>query len=247
MRHELALTGRWAGEAWARRKDGNVFLVRQTVTAISGGTEEPVRYVSVFNDITERWHADERMRYLASHDALTGLPNRSFLVARLMQLLATAERESRRVAVMFIDLDGFKRVNDLHGHPVGDKVLKEVARRLQQQIRTSDTVARVGGDEFVVLLDNPASPDEVTHIAERIVGIVGDLREVSGHPVSLGASIGIAIHGVHGLGPEDLLSNADAAMYAVKAAGKAGWRFHRPEAAPDAVCAGGRLSDPRAP
>ena len=228
LRQELADRGRWEGETWNRRQDGDVFRQWQTVTVIRSLHNEPLRYVSIFNDITERWRKDERVKHLALHDALTDLPNRILFTERLGQLITMIEREKRNVAVMFLDLDRFKIVNDTFGHDVGDTLLKEVAPKLQAQIRHSDTVARLGGDEFVILLDNPASKAEVAHIADRIVRVVKEPIVIRAHPVQVGTSIGIALHPADGSTPEQLIKSADIAMFAAKESGKNSFRFYEP-------------------
>ncbi len=217
--------GCWEGETWNRRKDGEVFLEWQSITPIHGSTHEPVRYVSVFNDITKFWQKDERMRHLAFHDSLTDLPNRTLLMERLDHLLAMTEREQRNIAVLFLDLDGFKAVNDKLGHDIGDDVLKSVAKKLLVQVRHLDTVARVGGDEFVILLDNPVNNDEVARIAARIVTIINVPMELRGKSASVGVSIGIAMHPADGHKSTELIKSADKAMYAAKEAGKNTYRF----------------------
>jgi diguanylate cyclase (GGDEF)-like protein/PAS domain S-box-containing protein len=221
----IASKGCWEGETWNRRKDGELFLEWQSITAIHGSTHEPVRYVSVFNDITEFWQKDERMRHLAFHDSLTDLPNRTLLVERMNHLLAMTEREHRNIAVLFLDLDGFKAVNDKLGHDIGDDLLKSVAKKLLAQVRQLDTVARLGGDEFVILLDNPVNNDEVARIAARIVSIINVPMELRGKLASVGVSIGIAMHPVHGQTTAELMKNADTAMYEAKKAGKNTYRF----------------------
>lgn len=221
----IASEGCWEGEIWNRRKDGEVFLEWQSITAIHGATDEPVRYVSVFNDITKFWQKDERMRHLALHDSLTDLPNRTLLMERLDYLLATTEREQRNIAVLFLDLDGFKSVNDKLGHDIGDDLLKSVAKKLLAQVRHLDTVARLGGDEFVILLDNPVNNDEVERIATRIVATINVPMELRGKSASVGVSIGIAMHPVHGQTTTELMKNADTAMYAAKKAGKNTYHF----------------------
>jgi diguanylate cyclase (GGDEF)-like protein/PAS domain S-box-containing protein len=221
----IASEGCWEGEIWNRRKDGEVFLEWQSITAIHGANHEPVRYVSVFNDITKFWQKDERMRHLAVHDSLTDLPNRTLLVERLDHLLAMTEREQRNIAVLFLDLDGFKAVNDKLGHDIGDDVLKSVAKKLLAQVRHLDTVARLGGDEFVILLDNPMNNDEVARIAARIVSIINVPMKLHGKSASVGVSIGIAMYPVDGQTTADLMKSADTAMYAAKLAGKNTYRF----------------------
>ncbi|MEY3881164.1 MAG: hypothetical protein RIQ94_1960 [Pseudomonadota bacterium] len=223
----IASVGCWEGEIWNRRKDGEVFLEWQSITAIHGANFEPVRYVSVFNDITKFWQKNERMRHLAVHDSLTDLPNRTLLVERLDHLLAMTEREHRNIAVLFLDLDGFKAVNDKLGHDIGDDVLKSVAKKLLAQVRQLDTVARLGGDEFVILLDNPMNNDEVEGIAARIVSIINVPVDLRGKSASVGVSIGIAMYPVDGRTTAELMKSADTAMYAAKLAGKNSYKFHR--------------------
>jgi diguanylate cyclase (GGDEF)-like protein/PAS domain S-box-containing protein len=221
---ELKSKGKWQGEIWNRRKSGDVYLTWQTITRIPGETEDSVRYVSVFNDMTERWHINESIRHLAFHDPLTDLPNRALMLERLGQLLSKTGREQRQLAVLFLDLDRFKYVNDNLGHDVGDALLKAVARRLQLQIRQTDTLARLGGDEFVILLDNPYSMIEVEHIAKRIITVIGQVFKLGANEANIGVSIGIATYPIGGSNASELLQNADAAMYAAKNAGRNTYR-----------------------
>ena len=225
MRSELAAHGRWRGETWARRRDGNVCLLWQAVTAISAAPGAPGRRVSVFSDVTERWRSSERLRYLAFHDPLTDLPNRTLLLERLGQLIGQTEREDRSAAVIFLDLDRFKTVNDTLGHAVGDRLLKAVATDLRALVRHADTVARLGGDEFVILLDNAAGRAEVEMIARRIVAAVSQRRIVDDHALAVGASLGIALFPQDGRDRDQLIANADTALYAVKSGGGNGYRF----------------------
>jgi diguanylate cyclase (GGDEF)-like protein/PAS domain S-box-containing protein len=225
VRSELATHGRWRGETWTRHRDGNVFLLWQAVTEISGALGTPGRRVSVFSDVTERWRSSERLRHLAFHDPLTDLPNRMLLQERLGQLIGQTDREDRCVAVIFLDLDRFKAVNDTLGHAIGDRLLKDVAADLQALVRHTDTVARLGGDEFVALLDNPAGQDEVEKIAQRIVAAISQSRVVDGHALTVGASLGIAMFPQDGSDREQLIAHADTALYAVKTAGRNGYRF----------------------
>ncbi|MDP2275186.1 MAG: diguanylate cyclase [Archangium sp.] len=218
MAHDLVQHQRWEGESWARRQDGSVFRQWQRVTTTLAANAQ--RYVFVFNDVTERWHHEERTRKLALYDALTDLPNRTLLLERLGQLIASTAREERKIAVLFLDLDGFKAVNDTLGHEVGDEVLRAVAGRLVGLVRQTDTVARLGGDEFVVLLDNPASLEEVQRIAGLLVTSVNEPIVRGDVQAQIGASIGIALHPLDGRTPTELLKAADVAMYEAKAAGK---------------------------
>ncbi len=228
---EIASTGRWQGEIWNRRKDGEVFVEWQTITKIPAANDEPCRYVSIFHDITELWRKNESLRHLAFHDMLTDLPNRSLLIERIERQIAMAERDKRGVALLFLDLDRFKAVNDRLGHDVGDDLLRMVAKKLQSLVRVADTVARLGGDEFVILLDNPASAEEVAQIAERVVALVNEPMSFSGQPAQVGTSIGIALYPADGKTPAALIKSADVAMYAAKYAGKNTYRFFSPHMA----------------
>ena len=225
MWRDLDATGRWQGEIWNRRKGGEVLLEWQTITKIHGSSDEPVRYVSVFHDITESRHDDERIRHLAFHDALTDLPNRSLLMNRLDHQIAQAERERCNLAVVFLDLDRFKAVNDTLGHDVGDDLLRLVAQQLQILVRQSDTVARLGGDEFVLLLHNPSGREELVQIITRIIAALHEPMVIRGNTAQVGTSLGIAMFPADGQTPDRLIQCADAAMYAAKRAGRNTYRF----------------------
>lgn len=220
--------GKWEGEIWNRRKNGEIYLVRQSSTAIRGENDEAIRYVSVFNDITEFWRKDERIRHLAFHDSLTDLPNRSLLEERLSRMIGMAGRDQRNIAIMFLDLDGFKNVNDNLGHDIGDALLVLVAKKLQTQLRQVDTVARIGGDEFVILLDNPVSREYLVTIANRIIETVNEPMDLRGTSVSVGISIGIAEHSTASHSTTQLMKNADTAMYIAKKSGRNTYRFFNP-------------------
>jgi diguanylate cyclase (GGDEF)-like protein/PAS domain S-box-containing protein len=224
---QISEQGFWQGELWNRRKNGDVFLEWQTITRIAGADDASLRYLSVFHDITDVWQTNEDNRYLAFHDALTRLPNRALLMERLERRVAMAERDPRGIAVMFLDLDRFKLVNDGLGHAIGDELLVLVAHKLQTLVRQNDTVARFGGDEFIVKLDNPASEEEVVGIAERIIAIINEPHEIQGHRVQVGTSIGIAMFPGNGKTAAELIKNADTAMYEAKHAGRNTWRFFK--------------------
>jgi diguanylate cyclase (GGDEF)-like protein/PAS domain S-box-containing protein len=223
---ELTKTGSWQGEIWNRRKTGEIFIEWQTIRRIRSA-DETVRYVSVFSDITETWRKDERIRHLAFHDELTGLPNRSVLTDQLSEMIAVGEREAHRLAVMFIDLDGFKAVNDRLGHEAGDSLLKTVAQRLLGLVRSTDLVARVGGDEFVAVLRNIRSEEPVARIACSMIEAINEPLHFRGQTARVGVSVGIAIYPSHGTTAADLLRDADAAMYVAKASGKNTYCFAR--------------------
>lgn len=223
---QLGQTGRWKGEVWSQRKDGTIYLEDLSISAICNDEGDITRYVGVCADITDQWDKAQLMRHMALHDSLTGLPNRVLLMERMVQLMAISVREPRQIALMFLDLDGFKHVNDTWGHDMGDHVLHTVASRLQGLLRPSDTVARLGGDEFVVLLDNPASRDSVGQVATRVIREINEPIVFEGQTARVGTSIGIAQrHSPADMSAEALLKLADDAMYASKAAGKNTFTF----------------------
>ncbi|MBC7415291.1 MAG: diguanylate cyclase, partial [Herminiimonas sp.] len=225
MYDELRANKLWKGEVWCQRKDSSQYLQRLSITVMSNDAGEVIRYVGVFDDITEQWNKVQLVRHMALHDPLTGLPNRSLLTERLAQLIAMSNRESRRIALMYIDLDGFKLVNDTWGHGMGDKVLQVVSTRLVDLLRATDSVARIGGDEFVILLDNPESRDNVATVASLIIDAVNAPMRFDENTVHVGASMGIAIFQNNGKTADGLIKDADDAMYAAKAAGKNAFRF----------------------
>lgn len=174
----------------------------------------------VTRDITERRASQERIAYLAEHDTLTGLPNRALVTDRLSQALASARRESHGVALLYIDLDRFKPVNDTHGHAVGDLLLREAAQRMRDCVRESDTVGRFGGDEFVVLLPRVEVPDDALRVAEKIRSALVAPFLVSGLSLEVSSSIGVALYPEDGRSESSLLLAADRAMYEAKRSGR---------------------------
>jgi diguanylate cyclase (GGDEF)-like protein/PAS domain S-box-containing protein len=208
------------------RKDGSEFPLELTVTTWDKGGQ--VFFGGILRDISERKHAQERIAHLAHHDGLTGLPNRVLFRDRLDQALARARRESDHVAVLCLDLDRFKEVNDVFGHPAGDALLKQIANLLAACVRETDTVARLGGDEFAIVQVGLSQPSGVSVLVERIFEeLAGPLR-VQDHDVLTGTSIGIAIAPVDGNEPDSLLKNADIALYRAKAEGRGTFRFFEP-------------------
>lgn len=181
--------------------------------------------LSVVRDITERKLAEERIRHLAHYDALTNLPNRSLLLERLNITLSQAKRYNRQFAVLFMDLDGFKQINDTLGHDAGDDLLIGIADRLLQCVRAGDTVSRLGGDEFIILLSEIQQPEDASAIAEKIIHAARQQIVICGQNTSVTTSIGIAAYPSGGEDVTTLMKNADVAMYAVKEAGRDGWRF----------------------
>ncbi len=221
----LLRDGRWEGEIWNRRKNGEVFLEWLSIGVVTDKDGQPMRYVGVFNDITEMRRKDENIRHLAFHDPLTGLANRALLLDRLEHGIDLARRDRCRIGVIFIDLDRFKVINDSLGHDVGDELLRQTASRLAGCLRESDTIARIGGDEFVVLIKDRGELSDYAALAEKIIATVGESLEVCGHAMRTGASVGIACYPEDGEEVVVLMKHADAAMYAAKAAGRGTYRF----------------------
>ncbi len=213
-------------------KDGSERWVRNTPVLRRDVLGKVTGYDGIINDITERKQAEEQIRRLSMHDALTGLPNREHYAVRMKQAMYRADRNAAKVAVLFVDLDGFKAVNDLHGHAAGDELLIAVGERLLRCVRKSDLVARLGGDEFVVMLADLADASDAAGVAAKIVRSISRPFRVAGKPWRIGASVGISVYPDDCSGPcpdqaaMDLLAMADAAMYAVKRAGRGGYRFH---------------------
>lgn len=212
------------GEIHHRRKDGDKYIAWLTLNAIKNGLNQITNYAAVFTDITQRKLFEDKLKRLAHYDVLTGLPNRLLFNDRLEHAISTADRHKEGLAVMFIDLDGFKLINDSSGHDVGDLVLIEVAERIRRCLRGSDTVARFGGDEFAVLIENLRDPEDIPMLATKILEAVRKPLLVSDHTYSLGASIGVCLYPAHGDTAEKLLKCADVAMYEVKNSGKNGFK-----------------------
>ena len=227
---DVALRGTWSGELEITKKTGTDFPAGLRVSRVDDPYSGlPANYIWMLADITERKQAEERMRHIAQHDALTGLPNRLALAMRLGQLLPEARRHHWRLAIMFIDLDRFKIINDTLGHQIGDELLREVACRLSGVVRETDFVARLGGDEFVILLPGIASPADAATVAGKIVGKLSTPIEAEGHELHTSPSIGISIFPDDGLDGDTVMKNADMAMYHAKAAGRNNYQFFTTE------------------
>lgn len=216
MWRSLAETGRWEGELWDRRKSGAAFPVWLTVSAVKYAFGSVANYVGVLTDITYRKQTEERLRYLATHDALSGLANRALFQDSLTRSIAQARRDQHTLAIMLLDLDHFKAVNDDLGHATGDMLLKSVAERLTGCVRDCDVVARLGGDEFIILLTAPTDAQGAADIARRILSALSKPIPVGVAELPVGASIGISLYPKHGEDPDTLLKNADSAMYRAK-------------------------------
>lgn len=210
----------WHGDIVNARPDGSHYTVSQTITPLLGMTGEVSHYVAILEDISERKAAEERMRYAASFDLLTDLPNRSLFVDRLGQALALARRDGEGGAVLFLDLDRFKQVNDSLGHAAGDELLIAVAQRLRAAVRESDTVARLAGDEFTLILNRIREPANAAAIADKILAALAQPLTIAGSELTIGASIGIALYPEQGETIDEILEAADHAMYLAKKGGR---------------------------
>ncbi len=213
--------GHWAGEMWQKRKDGREFLCAVQTNAIQEPGSQRRLYVLVATDITDRRRIEQELRYLANYDTLTNLPNRTLLAERLSRAIVRARRQGTCVALLFLDLDRFKDVNDSLGHATGDRILRMAAQRLQQAVGIASTVARIGGDEFTVLLEDLSHASEADACAQRVIDafdeplLLDDRQEIAITP-----SIGISLYPDHAQVPTDLIKHADTAMYQAKAAGR---------------------------
>ncbi len=229
MWESINSTGGWQGEIWDRRKNGEEYPKWLIISAVKNEAGIVTHYVGTHHDITERKHAEERIHDLAFIDQLTGLPNRTSLQERLTQTLGLIQRNDGQLALMLIDLDNFKTINDTLGHEVGDRLLVEVAQRLARSVRQSDLVARLGGDEFVVVLPDIASPADAAHVAEKILSSVSSLYIIDGNELRTSPSIGICLFPDDASENQELIKKADMAMYHAKSKGRGNYQFFKNE------------------
>ncbi|HEX5803842.1 MAG TPA: EAL domain-containing protein [Azospira sp.] len=226
----LAKKGEWRGEIWNKRKNGSIYAEWLNISAVRNPRGEVEHYVAIFSDITERKEREEMITFQAFHDALTKLPNRILFHDRLEQALAQAKRHKYRTpAVMFLDLDRFKQINDTFGHDAGDALLKTVANRLRQCVRNADTVARLAGDEFTVLLPEITDESDARAVAQKILSAMLEPIDLGSESRVVSTSIGIAMYPRDGRDADTLMKHADAAMYSVKGSGRAAYAFFAPE------------------
>lgn len=218
----------WQGEIWNRRKNGEIYPEWLTINVIRDDTGEISQYAAIFSDITERKKTEERIKNLAYYDVLTGLPNRRLFTDRLQLAIANAHRHGQLMAIMFLDLDLFKRINDSLGHGIGDQVLVETAARLGHCLREGDTVARLGGDEFTILLPEIEHVEDAAKLAERIIAQVKQPFIIDDHELYITTSIGIGVYPDDGETVETLIKNADTAMYRAKDLGRNGFQLYTP-------------------
>ena len=225
MFQALSSEGHWQGEVWNRRRDGEIYVEWLTINAVKDEKGVLSNYVAVFSDITRRKAAEERLSFLAQHDALTSLPNRVLLDDRLSRAIAHARRNAKKLAVIFLDLDDFKQINDTIGHHAGDRVLQLVAQRLTSCVRKEDTVARLGGDEFVVVLEEIESDSDLPEIIHKFLAALTPPYLIDGHTLQVHCSIGVSLFPEAGSDPETLIQSADAAMYQAKEQGESSFHF----------------------
>ena len=222
----------WQGEVRFRRRSGETYPAWLMISAVRDTPKQGAvsHYIGISVDITDRKQTEARVQFLAEHDVLTELPNRSLCVERLRQAMDGAHASGQRVAVLFIDLDRFKSINDTLGHHIGDGLLRSVAQRLSDAVRTGDTVSRLGGDEFVIVMQEVADGDDVRQMVERrLIPLIRQTHHVEGHELQISCSVGVAVYPDDGHDLDELMRRADAAMYEAKAAGRDMARFYAPE------------------
>lgn len=216
IRQALLEDGRWQGEIWNRRKSGELYPEWLSISVVRDERGNIANYIGVFSDISERKAAENFLRHQAQHDFLTNLPNRTLLHDRFQQLLARARRDRLGFALLYLDLDDFKPVNDTHGHRIGDLLLQAVAERLSGSMRQSDTICRLGGDEFAILTPGIATQEEAASLAGKLRETVQAPYRIEGIGIRISVSLGIALYPEHGNDEEALMAHADAAMYRCK-------------------------------
>ncbi|MBF0166525.1 MAG: EAL domain-containing protein [Alphaproteobacteria bacterium] len=229
MWNSIIARGHWQGEVWNRRKNGDIYPEWLTITRIQDVEGGATKFAGIFSDITERKKAEERIRNLAYFDVLTGLPNRRLFNDRLAMAINSAKRHHQRLAILFLDLDLFKRINDTLGHSVGDRVLEEMSNRLKLSMREADTVSRMGGDEFTVLMSEIHDVDDAVRSARRIIESIREPFLVEDRELFVTTSIGISVFPEDGDNPEVLVKNADIAMYRAKDLGRNSYQLYTPQ------------------
>ena len=230
MHQALNNHGFWRGELWNRKQNGELLPMMTSINPVCVSNGEILYYVSIYTHISQLKDSEARLEHMALHDPLTGLPNRAMLGRKLAIGLQDAIRNDERVALLMLDLDHFKNVNDSFGHHFGDELLHQVAARLRHQLRANDIVCRLGGDEFTVLLQNNPSLEDVSLLAEKIIHALHQPFSLSNErDVVIGTSIGISLFPEHGQTAEELMQQADTAMYRAKHDGRDGYRYFSEE------------------
>lgn len=227
--YDLIHKGHWQGEIWNRRKDGGHFAALLNITAVRDETGRVRHYVALFSDITASKEHQSQLERIAHYDALTGVPNRVLLADRLQQAITRTRRDDRLMALVYLDLDGFKEVNDTHGHETGDELLIAISQRLNDTLRAGDTLARLGGDEFVAVLTDLSSMEECERVLERLLRAAASPLQIKGIPLQLSASLGVTLYPHDGSDADTLLRHADQAMYQAKQAGRNRYHLFDPE------------------
>ncbi|MEI8362773.1 MAG: PAS domain S-box protein [Betaproteobacteria bacterium] len=221
MKNNLIENGHWYGEIWNRRKNGEIYAEILTISAVQDASGVTQQYVSLFSDITMLKEHESQLKHIAHFDALTGLPNRVLLADRLRQAMTQAQRREQRLAVVFLDLDAFKIINDTHGHATGDHLLKTVADRMKMALRDSDTIARIGGDEFVAVLLDLDNTNACEPMLSRLIAAAAQPVHYDGHVLQVTASLGVTFYPqTEDVDANKLLRQADQAMYLAKLEGK---------------------------
>ncbi len=228
MWNSLETHGYWRGEIWNRRKTGELYLELLTITAITDDDGNTTHYAGLFTDITQNRRNEEQIRQLAYYDALTGVPNRRLLEDRLEHAIRHAHRKEMLLAVMFMDLDRFKEVNDTLGHAVGDDLLLKFTTRVKDCLREDDTLARLGGDEFIVLLPEMERLSDVFAVADRLIEANKRPYQINGNQINVGSSIGISLYPEDGTTVQELINGADIAMYRAKREGRNRYKLFAP-------------------
>jgi len=227
MWRTIAKTGHWEGEIWNRRKTGEIYNEQLNISVIKDEHGEPQNYVAVFHDISYIKEREAELKQIAFKDVLTRLPNRLLLYDRMQQALLLSDRDKKQIAICYLDLDGFKLINDSYGHFAGDQVLIEVSTRLKHAVRSNDTVARIGGDEFVLLLHDIINLAKLEEFLDRILKTVSEPYNMSFANITLSVSIGVTLQQKSENDVDLLLNNADQAMYEAKKQGKNRYIFYK--------------------
>lgn len=217
---ELIEKGAWSGEIWNKRKNGEIYASNMTISAVLDGAGRTINYVNLFNDITPFKEHQRQLEYIAHYDALTALPNRVLLADRMKQAMAQSHRNKHSLAVLYIDLDGFKTINDMYGHDLGDQLLVALADRLKEVLREGDTLARIGGDEFVVVLVELEDALDYKLVLNRLLAAASEPTNIQQHILRVSASIGVTLYPQDKADADQLIRHADQAMYLAKQMGK---------------------------
>jgi diguanylate cyclase (GGDEF)-like protein/PAS domain S-box-containing protein len=226
---DIHTTGQFKGEIWNRKKSGEIYPEWLNISVVKDSNGRTLNYVAIFSDITKIKKSNEKIEFLAHHDPLTNLPNRLLLKARLEQSITHANNAKEILAIMFIDIDNFKMINDTYGHSIGDKIINLVASRLKRNLRQDDTISRIGGDEFILVIENINDIKNIKKIAHKILNDFNEPIKLQEYLFEITISMGITLFPNNGLNTEELIKQADTAMYSAKNAGKNQFQFYKNE------------------